>query len=144
MNDLIEELRDGHVLLSLLEVLLGTTLVSLFIVNACRFYSRKKKQQRKPRESPAFFLNFKNSTNFFQHSHIRFPFTAELKGMGFPFYSCTLINLFLSQRRSDERMPVNKLNNVATVLKLLEQSKVGVLGHRNIFYFSVTFRFIHL
>ena len=46
--------------------------------------------------------------------------------MGCPFYSCTLINLFLSQRRSDERMPVNKLNNVATVLKLLEQSKVGV------------------
>lgn len=34
VTDLIEELRDGHVLLSLLEVLLGTTLVSLFIVNA--------------------------------------------------------------------------------------------------------------
>jgi len=60
VNDLIEELRDGHVLLSLLEVLLGTTL-----------------------------------------------------------------------RRSDERMPVNKLNNVATVLKLLEQSKVKLAGISN-------------
>ena len=29
MTDLIEEVRDGHVFLSLLEVLLGTTLVSL-------------------------------------------------------------------------------------------------------------------
>ena len=28
ITDLIEEVRDGHVLLSLLEVLLGTTLVS--------------------------------------------------------------------------------------------------------------------
>ena len=29
MTDLLEELRDGDVLLSLLEVLLGTTLVSI-------------------------------------------------------------------------------------------------------------------
>ena len=32
ITDLIEEVRDGHVLLSLLEVLLGTTLVSPFII----------------------------------------------------------------------------------------------------------------
>ena len=31
MTDLIEEIRDGHVLLSLLEVLLGKTLVSLVL-----------------------------------------------------------------------------------------------------------------
>ena len=35
VTDLIEEVRDGHVLLSLLEVLLGTTLVSLFLVSLC-------------------------------------------------------------------------------------------------------------
>lgn len=56
MNDLIEELRDGHVLLSLLEVLLGTTLVSLFIVNACRFYSRKKKTTKKTSGITSLFL----------------------------------------------------------------------------------------
>ena len=32
IEDLIEEVRDGHVLLALLEVLLGTTLVSRFFV----------------------------------------------------------------------------------------------------------------
>lgn len=48
MTDLLEELRDGHVLLSLLEVLLGTTLVSLLIANVSmlvylfRFCSKKK------------------------------------------------------------------------------------------------------
>ena len=31
VTDLIEEIRDGHVLLSLLEVLLGKTLVSLVL-----------------------------------------------------------------------------------------------------------------
>ena len=31
MTDLIEEIRDGHMLLSLLEVLLGKTLVSLIL-----------------------------------------------------------------------------------------------------------------
>ena len=35
VTNLLEELRDGHVLLSLLEVLLGTTLVNLFIDSAC-------------------------------------------------------------------------------------------------------------
>lgn len=33
IEDLIEEVRDGHVLLALLEVLLGTTLVSRFFCN---------------------------------------------------------------------------------------------------------------
>lgn len=33
VTDLIEEVRDGHVLISLLEVLLGTTLVRLFLVS---------------------------------------------------------------------------------------------------------------
>lgn len=48
MTDLLVELRDGHVLLSLLEVLLGTTLVSLLIANVSmhvylfRFCSKKK------------------------------------------------------------------------------------------------------
>ena len=52
MTDLLEELRDGHVLLSLLEVLLGTTLVSLLIANVSmhvylfRFCSKKTNKQK--------------------------------------------------------------------------------------------------
>ena len=35
VTDLIEEIRDGHVLLSLLEVLLGKTVVSLVLDSSC-------------------------------------------------------------------------------------------------------------
>ena len=71
MTDLLEELRDGHVLLSLLEVLLGTTLVSLLIANASMhvylFRFVPKKQTNK--KSSAVFFYFSNSANDFQHSH---------------------------------------------------------------------------
>ena len=39
VSDLMEEIRDGHVLLSLLEVLLGKTLVSPFIDHVWLFPS---------------------------------------------------------------------------------------------------------
>lgn len=58
MTDLLEELRDGHVLLSLLEVLLGTTLVSLLIANASMhvyLFRFVPKKQTNKKSSAVFF-----------------------------------------------------------------------------------------
>lgn len=57
MTDLIEELRDGHVLLSLLEVLLGTMLVSLFIDNACLPISGSCSRKRNSFITPAYVFS---------------------------------------------------------------------------------------
>lgn len=48
VKDLIEEVRDGHVFLSLLEVLLGTTLVSLVVETFGDVMNVSNSWQQKP------------------------------------------------------------------------------------------------
>ena len=58
VKDLIEEVRDGHVFLSLLEVLLGTTLVSLVVVTFGDVMNVSNSRQQKLLSRLIFFETF--------------------------------------------------------------------------------------
>ena len=58
VKDLIEEVRDGHVFLSLLEVLLGTTLVSLVVVTFGDVMNVSNSRQQKPLSRLIFLRPF--------------------------------------------------------------------------------------